>query len=128
MGTPKSIEVVDALIRESDWLEYEEKGTGRYSRENCTVELDQDLNSGSVLMYNVAGTRVMAFDGARPVCGILVNRCKTDAVNTSPNTMVVRQARVAPTKLSWNAGLSDVNKTAGFTTLLSKGITTVREA
>ncbi len=111
--------------RRSDWLLYEEDELGRYSRDIVTVAPNQVLVSGTVLGLNAAGTQVGAYDNVGPdfaaAVGVLVEDITTGA-SPAKGVMLARHAKIAPSGLTWAAGLVDADKTQAYADLKALGI------
>ena len=83
-----------------------------------------DPGSGKYVPFDPAGS-----GGAEVAAGILVE--DVDATSTTKDVAgaaVVRHAQIAPSGLTWKAGITDAQVSAALATLRGKGIFTVREA
>lgn len=121
-GTPKV-----EPVRISDWLLYEEDDIGRFSRDIVTVAVSQTLACGAVVGLN-AGGEVIEYDnetvaaGGDVAVGILTEAVTTSATVTQKAVIIARHARIAPSMLTWKAGLDGTGKTAGLADLKALGI------
>lgn len=128
-GTPKV-----EPVRISDWLLYEEDDIGRFSRDIVTVAASQTLACGAVVGLN-AGGEVIEYDnetvvadnetvvaGGDVAVGILTEAVTTGAGVTQKAVIIARHARIAPSMLTWKAGLDGTGKTAGLADLKALGI------
>lgn len=90
-------------------------------------------DGGAITIDPMAG-RYVPFDpagsgGAEVAAGILVEDVDaTDATKDAKGVAVVRHARIAPSGLTWKAGITDAEVAAALLSLQTKGILTVREA
>lgn len=83
-----------------------------------------DPGSGKYVPFDPTGS-----GGAEVAAGILVEDVDaTSTIKDVAGAAVVRHAQIAPSGLTWKAGITDAQVSAALATLRGKGIFTVREA
>lgn len=103
-----------------------QEASGTRSREEVTINANQTLSAGHVMAELSAGGWV-EFDpagsgGAEVPAGILWDNVTTAAAETKTAAMIVRDAEIAVSRLTWIATADAAQQTAALATLAASGL------
>src|SRR5512137_1324957 len=109
-----------------DLLKYEE-GSLRYSREQVTVAVGENLELGAVCGRVTATGKVKRFDpaatdGSEDPAGILLAPCNASLAERDDGLLLVRHAVVATRAVVWPTGITAPQQAAATAALEARGI------
>ena len=109
-----------------DLLKYEESSL-RYSREQITVAVGQNLELGAVVGRVTATGRIKRFDplatdGSEHPAGVLLQSCDATLIERDDVAILARHGVVASHAVVWPVGMTSEQKVVATAALEARGI------